>query len=255
MDDIFRALGDPHRRKILDLLRVKDGLTLSEIETSFPQMTRFGVMKHLKIFEDVLLIAPQKVGRFKYHYLNPVPLQEMSDRWIAPFGIPWSRSLINLKHTLERTETMTKPQHVYVSLIKTTPDKLWDALTNSAHTPLYYYGASIKSDLKPGSDFNYMTPDGQVMVGGQVIEATPSKKLVTTFVGNWDPAMHGDKPSRVTWEIEAVGDCCRLTVTHDDFNGETATYKTVGGGWPGILSGLKTYLETGEALGYNPMAA
>lgn len=255
MDDIFRALADPHRRLILDLLRIKDGQTLSDLEQAFPDMTRFGVMKHLSVLEDCFLIATRKEGRFKYHYLNPVPIQEIADRWISSFAAPWSRSLTDLKRQLERNNIVNKPQHVYVTVIKTTPEKLWDALTKADQTPLYYYGASIKTDLKAGSDFNYMTPDGHVMVGGKVIEAQKPKKLVTSFTGHFDPSMQGDKPSRVTWEIEQQGECCRLTLIHDDFAGDTATYHVVGGGWPGILSGLKTYLETGKALGYNPMAA
>ncbi len=144
-----------------------------------------------------------------------------------------------------------KPKHVYVQIIKTTPSKLWDALTNPQMTPLYYYGTAIDSELKPGSNFNYITPDNTLMVGGEVIEAEKPRKLVTSFIAKWGPEVEGDAPSRVIFEIEPQGQCCRLTLTHE-FEEENATYQTVDDGWPVILAGLKTLLETGEPLNYDP---
>ncbi|MDX2086017.1 MAG: SRPBCC domain-containing protein [Candidatus Melainabacteria bacterium] len=255
MEAVFRALSDAHRRRILDLLREQDGQTTSAIEAHFAEMTRFGVIKHLKVLEAANLVTTRKVGRFKYHYLNPVPIQDIADRWIASFAAPWVQSLSHLKYQLERSpSSMTKPKHVYVTIIQTTPEKLWQALTDPTHSPQYYYGARLQTNLQPGSPFQYFTPDNQLMVGGTVLEAVAPERLVTSFEGHWDDAMQQDKPSRVTYHIEQQGEFCRLTVTHDEFEGETPTYHMVGGGWPGILSGLKTYLETGRALGYNPMA-
>ena len=88
MDDIFRALNDVTRRDILDLLRVKDGQTTSEMVAQFPNMTRFGVIKHLKVLENASLLTAKKEGSYKYHYLNVVPLQEIADRWISLFRLP-----------------------------------------------------------------------------------------------------------------------------------------------------------------------
>jgi DNA-binding transcriptional ArsR family regulator/uncharacterized protein YndB with AHSA1/START domain len=257
MDDIFKALSDPQRRHVLDLLREKDGQTLSELELAFPSLTRFGVMKHLKVLEDASLVATRKEGRFKYHYLNPVPLQTIADRWISIFAAPWARGMSQLKFELEKGHAMTaKPKHVYTTIIRTTPDALWNALTNSDVTPLYYYGSKVNNGAAKGAQFNYFAPDGGgEWIKGTILEYEAPRRLVTSFQGFWEPAMQEDAPSRVTYEIEQQGEFCKLTVVHDEFYGETATYHGAGGGWPGILSGLKTLLETGKPLGYNPMGA
>ncbi len=257
MDAVFKALSDAHRRQLLDALFQQDGQTSAALEAALAsEMSRFGVMKHLKILEAAGLITTHKIGRFKYHYLNPVPIQQLSDRWISRFARPWVQQISTLQQQLESSEDiMQTPKHIYVTIIKTSPEKLWAALTDPQQTPLYYYGSRLVSDLTPGAEFNYVAPDNQLMVSGKVLEARAPNRLVVSFTGNWDPAMQGDAPSRVTYEIEQQGDCCKLTVTHDDFAGETPTYQIVGGGWPGILSGLKTLLETGQPMGYNPMAA
>ena len=150
---------------------------------------------------------------------------------------------------------MAKPKLVYVTVIKTTPEKLWAALTDGKITPAYYYGSTFEGKIEAGASYRYTAPDGQEnFVTGRIEHAEPHKKLVTTFKGEWMPGMENDAPTRVTWEIQQQGDCCRLTLTHDEFAGETATYQNSSGGWPGILSGLKTFLETGQPLNYNPMA-
>jgi uncharacterized protein YndB with AHSA1/START domain len=114
---------------------------------------------------------------------------------------------------------------------------------------------AFEGQAKAGSDYRYVTPDGRIFVQGKILEAIAPQKLVATFKAEWMPGMENDAPSRVTYEILQQGDCCRLTLTHDLFEGETATYRNTGGGWPGIISGLKTLLETGKPLDYNPMAA
>jgi DNA-binding transcriptional ArsR family regulator/uncharacterized protein YndB with AHSA1/START domain len=257
METIFRALSDSTRRYILDELRAKDGQSLSELESKL-EMSRFGVMKHLKVLENANLVVTRKVGRHKYHYLNPVPIQEIAERWIASYAQPWVASMTHLKNTLERsnptmTATAVKPKHVYTTIIQTTPEKLWQALTSGEISPHYYYGFSLKSDLKPGASFDYLAPTGDLIVSGTILEIEPMKRLVTSFKGHWDPSMAGDPETRVTYEIEVQGECCKLTLIHDEFEAETATYTIVGGGWPGILSGLKTLLETGKPLNYSPM--
>jgi uncharacterized protein YndB with AHSA1/START domain/DNA-binding transcriptional ArsR family regulator len=257
MDAVFRALSDPHRRRVLDLLRGRDGQTLSELEAEFPEFTRFGLMKHLKTLEDASLIATRKVGRFKYHYLNPVPLQEIADRWISSFAVPWARSLSQLKWTLEGEHAAmdAKPKYVFTTIIRTTPEALWEALINPEMTQLYFPRCRIETTGKPGSKFDRVAPDGTVVITGELLEAQPLKRLVVTFAAQWDPAVQKDAPSRVTYEIEQQGECCKLTLLHDDFDGETVTYKLVGGGWPVALSGIKTLLETGKPLNYDYMTA
>ncbi len=253
MDDVFKALSDSQRRHILDLLRQNDGQTLTSLESAFAHVTRFAVMKHLKVLEGASLVTTRKVGRFKYHYLNPVPLQTIADRWISTFAAPWARGVSQLKWSLEQETTMTpKPKHVFTTIIRTTPDALWNALTNPTQTPLYYYGYTVHNENKVGGRFDYARDGCTPEVMSTILEMEKPKRLVTTMDGRWMPGMENDPASRVTYEIEQVGDCCRLTLIHDGFETETATFKNAGGGWPGILSGLKTLLETGKPLNYNP---
>jgi len=149
---------------------------------------------------------------------------------------------------------MTPPKHVYEVYIKTTPDKLWEAITRGEMTQQYFYGTKVESDWKVGSSVRHMGPNGQVNLDGKVLEVQPGRKLVTTFAAVHNPASAKDRPSRVTWEIQSMGDVCKLTLTHDDFDGITQTYQDVAMGWNPVLSGLKTLLETGKPLGI-PMPA
>lgn len=137
------------------------------------------------------------------------------------------------------------PKHVYEVYIRTTPDKLWEAITDGDMTQRYFYGAKVESDWKAGSPVAYVHPDESWRIEGKVLEAQRPKRLVHTFALPRSEDMKNDRPSRVTWEIEQQGEACKLTLTHDDFDGETATYKSVGSGWNPILSSLKTLLETG----------
>jgi uncharacterized protein YndB with AHSA1/START domain len=146
--------------------------------------------------------------------------------------------------------TMTAPRQVYEIFIRADAATIWRALTRPELTEHYYYGSRVESDLKKGSPFRYLTPGDQpLMIDGRILEIDPPHRLVTTFAAKWDPAMHGDRPSRVTYEITPMDGYCRLTLTHDDFDGETATYKVVAQGWSRILSGMKTLIETGKPLG------
>jgi uncharacterized protein YndB with AHSA1/START domain len=242
MDDVFRSLADPTRRRLLDLLRSREPQTLSElVEAIAPDgsMTRFGVMKHLASLEEAGLVVTRKIGREKLHYLNAAPIQELADRWIARFAAPLVQRMADVKRIAEHgASTMTAPRQVYEIFIRADAATIWRALTRPELTE-HYYGSRIESDLKKGSPFRYLTPGDQpLMIDGRILEIDPPHRLVTTFAAKWDPAMHGDRPSRVTYEL-----------THDDFDGETATYKVVAQGWSRILSGMKTLIETGKPLG------
>jgi uncharacterized protein YndB with AHSA1/START domain len=140
---------------------------------------------------------------------------------------------------------MADPKHVYEIYIRTTPEKLWHALTDPEFTAQYFH--RVKSDFKEGSPISYSRSDGKTGIQGKVVVAQPPLRLVTTFSAVDEP-FKNDRPSRVTWEIEKQADVCKLTLTHDDFDSETATFKGVQSGWPPKLSGLKTLLETGKAL-------
>lgn len=149
---------------------------------------------------------------------------------------------------------MNQPKHVYEIYIRTTPEKLWEAITRPEMTRQYFYANDVESDWKVGSPVRHKAASGEVMLDGKVLEVVPRKKLVTTFCAMHDPQNAKDRPSRVTWEIEPRGEVCKLTLTHDDFDGITGTYKSVGPGWNPVLSGLKTLLETGKPLVIAPAA-
>ena len=100
MDEVFKALGDPTRRQLLDRLYEEDGLSLGELERGVP-MTRFGVMKHLRVLEEANLVITRKRGRQKLHFLNPVPIRLIHDRWVSKYAEPWVSALTGIKRELE----------------------------------------------------------------------------------------------------------------------------------------------------------
>src|SRR3712207_5451357 len=145
MDDesVFRALADPSRRRLLDLLFERDGRTLTELESELP-MTRFGAMKHLRLLHAAGLIATRKVGREKLHYLNQVPIQLISDRWITKYAAGRASALADLKTALEGGHGMTtesEPRLVYQIIIKAPQQRVWEAITKPEFTSSYYYGS------------------------------------------------------------------------------------------------------------------
>ena len=248
LEPAFRALADAHRRLLLDRLREQDGQTLGELEAALPQMTRFGVMKHLRVLEDAHLVTTRRDGRRKLHFLNPVPIRLISDRWISRYAAPFVDGMADLKYSLEAPSPMTAPAQVYEIYIRTTPERLWQALTDGELTKQYYYDTEVRSDLKVGSPFRYFDVDDNVLLDGEILEIDPPRRLVTTFSALWSPDVAADPPSRITYEIEPMGAACRLRMIHDGFESATTTYDEVAGGWSPVLSGLKTLLETGERL-------
>jgi uncharacterized protein YndB with AHSA1/START domain/DNA-binding transcriptional ArsR family regulator len=241
VDAVFKALADPTRRDLLDELFREDGQTLHALEARI-DMTRYGVMKHLKILEDAGLVATRRRGREKLHFLNPVPIRLVHDRWVSKYAEPWAAALSDLKTRLE--SPMEKIFEIY---IKTTPERLWEAITDSEIRSKYQFGLKVNSDWAPGGRFE-LAPDGGDPLGeGENIEVDPPRKLVQTMRALWGEDVKAEGTSRITWEIEPVGDdSCHLTVTHDQLR-EGANDQLYGG-WPVILSGLKTWLETGQLL-------
>jgi len=241
MDAVFRALGDPTRRRLLDALFKKDGQTLSALEARLP-MTRFGVMKHLRILEDARLIVTRRRGREKLHFLNPVPIRLVHDRWVSKYAAPWAAALSGLKRRLE--DTMEKVFEIY---IKTTPERLWEAITDSEMRQTYFFGVGVRSDWRPGSRYECVHPLApSALFEGENLEVDPPRRLVQSFRALFSEDVKREGTTRLTWEIEPVGDSCRLTLTHDQLR-EDANIG-IYGGWPQVLSGLKTLLETGESL-------
>jgi len=242
MDDVFRALADPTRRSLLDELYRCDGQTLSALEARLP-MTRFGVMKHLRVLEEAGLVVTRRRGREKLHFLNAVPIRLVHDRWVSKYAEPWAASLSALKQTLEE-ESMEKVFEIY---IKTTPERLWEALTDSETHAAYSFGVGVSSDWTVGSSYEGgSTAAGAPLIEGENLEVDPPRRLVQSYRALWSDDVRRAGTSRVTYEIEPVGDSCCLTVTHDQLPADANPQ--LYGGWPMILSGLKTLLETGERL-------
>ncbi len=246
MDAVFRALADRTRRSLLDQLYKRDGQTLSQLERRLA-MTRFGVMKHLRVLEEAGLVVTRRRGREKLHFLNRVPIRRIHDRWIDKYTEPLAAMLSGLKQEIE--EGMM--EKVYEIYIKTTPERLWQAITDPDLRRKYTFGVGVFSDWTPSSTYVGRTTDMTVAPGtliseGENLEVDPPRRLVQTFRALWSDEVKREGTSRVTWEIEPVGDSCRLTVTHDQLR-EGANAELYGG-WPMVLSGLKTLLETGEML-------
>jgi len=249
MDEVFSALAHPVRRALLDVLRERDARTLTDLESRLT-MTRFGVMKHLRVLEDAHLITTRKVGRQKLHYLNPAPIQQIGDRWISRYASPFVRAMSDLKTQLEGRElpmSQPAPKHVYELFIRAPAEAVWEVIANDEKTPLYqHFDMTSRTEWEPGGRIEFLMGD-RVMIVGEVLALEPPRRLVTSFSAQWSPEVAADKPSRVTWEITPIdGATCKLTLVHDDFEGESATAKAVTGGWPEALSRLKTLVETGE---------
>jgi uncharacterized protein YndB with AHSA1/START domain/DNA-binding MarR family transcriptional regulator len=266
-DRAFKALADPTRRFLLDRLFERDGRTLTELESEL-DMTRFGVMKHLRILEDAGLIVSRRAGREKWHFLNPVPIRLIHDRWINKYTERQLSALAELKHELEKT-TMTAAAtanavttQVFRVFIKATPQAVWDAITKPEWMEKYGYQCRAEYDLRPGGTYQafanaamkgHGSPD--VIIVGKVIESDPPRKLVQTWHPIWDPTSAAEAETRLTWEIEeGQGGTTRLTIVHD-VTGAPSVARIVmgeatdaGGGWSWVLSDLKSLLETGKGL-------
>jgi uncharacterized protein YndB with AHSA1/START domain len=241
MDEVFKALADPTRRRLLDQLFREDGQTLSALEGRF-KMTRFGVMKHLGQLEEAGLVVTRRRGREKLHFLNPVPIRLVHDRWVSKYAEPWAAALSQLKNTME-----ARVEKIFEIYIKTTPERLWEAITDGEMRSTYNFGVRIDSDWTPGSRYETRHPSNPAILSeGTNIEVDPPRRLVQSMKFLWSDDVKSEGPSRVTWEIEPVGDSCHLTVTHDELRDGAS--EEVYGGWPMVLSGLKTLLETGERL-------
>lgn len=252
MDRIFKALGDPSRRALLDALRKQDGQTLSALQEQL-SLSRFGVMKHLGVLEEARLITTIKRGRFKHHYLNALPLQEAIDRWIEPLLVkPAARGLIDLKARLETPtkgaapmldgQEDKKPDFVLQTSIRCTPEALWAAIDDPAVIAQHHFmGASVT--LVDG--VQEWSRGDAVFMKMTVLEREPPRRLVTTF----EPQMADDgTPSRVETEIRVEGDVCVLTLSHYDLTFDVVPGTGVHDGWSRWAASLKTFLETGRPL-------
>jgi uncharacterized protein YndB with AHSA1/START domain len=248
MASAFRALGDPSRRLLLDRLFERDGQTLGELCAALPAMTRFGVMRHLDVLEEAGLITTQRDGRQKRHFLNPVPIRLVHDRWISKYAEPVVGAMAAMKTNLE-AEAMSTPDHVYSVFIKAEPDRVWRAITDGVETERYYYGTRVNSDWSKGGRIVYEYPDGWVAADGEVLDIDPGRFVTMSFQARWDPEVEAAGPVRQTWLIEPVGDgSSKLTVTTGGLVPGTKMAEEFAGGIVYIVSGLKTLVETGAPM-------
>ena len=221
MDAVFKALADPTRRRLLDALFSEDGQTLSALERRLP-MTRFGVMKHLKVLEEAGLVTAKRRGREKLHFLNPVPIRLVHDRWVSKYAEPWAATLTGLKRQLEEEtmEAVDVPHRVPLTpdpdgagamavfeiYIKTTPERLWQAITDSEMRQKYNFGVGVESDWTTGSKYQGIHPQGGPIAEGENLDVDPPRRLVQSFNALWSDDVKAAGTSRVTWEIHPVGD-------------------------------------------------
>lgn len=246
LDAAFRALADPSRRALLDRLRDRDGQTLSELCEGLA-MTRQAVAKHLAVLEEANLVATLRRGREKLHHLNRVPIDQIADRWIEPFHRGPLAALAGLKNRLEG-ETMANSRFVYVTYIRTTAEKLWQALTEPEFTRRYWAETRQESTWEVGAPWRSFSPKGEVIDSGEILEIDRPRRLVLTWRVEIVPEMQAEGFTRLTYELEEQGDTVKLTLTHEiDREGSTVIAE-VATGWPAILASLKSLLETGQPL-------
>jgi uncharacterized protein YndB with AHSA1/START domain/DNA-binding transcriptional ArsR family regulator len=248
---VFRALADPTRRALLDRLHERNGQTLGELCGPLA-MARQSATQHLGVLEAANLITTVRRGREKLHYLNPVPLWSIQERWIEKFGQSRMRVLSAIKHRAEEGSMAGRPRYVYVTYIESSPERVWEALTDPDLTA-EYWGHSNVSDWQAGSPWQHRRVDGSGIadVTGTVIEAVPPRRLTMTFDAPGTTAADG--PSTVTFDIERHHEIVRLTVTHGNLAGDEAL-EAVSAGWPAVCANLKSLLETGHVLPRAPWA-
>ncbi|MFB7480157.1 ArsR/SmtB family transcription factor [Streptomyces anulatus] len=259
MDEVFRALADANRRRLLDRLNERSGQSLRELCAGL-EMTRQAVSKHLAVLEGASLVVTVRHGREKLHYLNPVPLHEIADRWVGQYERSRMAALSGLKRSLEGT-AMSKPAYVYTIYIDTTAEKLWAGLTDPEFLKQYHGGWAPSSDWTVGSKVLWPVEDGgEPQDLGQVVtEAQPGKRLAYTWhtlqpmhqemfgLSDAEFAEAAEERSKVTFDIEPAeepGLGMKLTITHDGFtSAESKMLEGVSGGWTMMMSQLKTILE------------
>jgi DNA-binding transcriptional ArsR family regulator/uncharacterized protein YndB with AHSA1/START domain len=276
-DAVFRALSDPARRRLLDRLNQRNGLTLTELCADMG-MTRQSVSKHLDVLETAGLVTTFRQGREKLHYLNAAPINDIADRWIRTYDRARAEALSDLKMALEANSMSTTKEStkdtdttfVYTTYIHATPEKVWKGLTDPAFTKQYWRhptagGVEMQTDWKKGSTYDVTYEESGLVVSDPeqvILESDPYRRLAYTwhtFTPDW-AAAHGidqataaewgaEPRSRVAFDIEDGGNgVVKLTVVHDGFEPGSAVLQGVSGGWPAVISALKTLVETGSPM-------
>ena len=241
----------------MDRLNARNGQNLREL-TEGLEMARQSVSKHLAILEAANLVTTIRRGREKLHYLNAAPINEIAERWINRYDRERVQALFDLKRALEEA-TMEKPEFVYTTYIKTTPQRLWQALTEPSFTARWWQ-TTFETDWSVGSPMIWDNHGIIISDPAQIVlESDPFRRLAYTW-HTFTPELRerigeevfaklaAERRSRVAFDLEPVGDMVKLTVVHDDFEPGSTAVTMVRNGWPVFLSSLKSLLETGEAL-------
>ncbi len=244
-DTVFKALADPTRRALLDRLRERNGQTLGDLCEPLA-MARQSATQHLGVLEAANLITTIRRGREKLHYLNPVPLWSIQERWIGKFERPRLRALSAVRQRAEEGSMADRPSYVYVTYIESSPERVWKALTDPDLTA-QYWGHSNVSDWQAGSTWEHRRTDGSGIadVTGTVLESVPPRRLTMTF--DAPGAVPPEGPSKVTFDIEPYHEIVRLTVIYENLADDDAV-AAVSAGWPAVCANLKSLLETGHVL-------
>src|SRR5580692_3615964 len=268
MDAVFRALGDSGRRRLLDKLNERNGLSLTELSTGMG-VTRQSVSKHLDVLVAAGLVTTMRRGREKLHYLSAAPINDIAERWIHHYDRARAEALSDLKTALEATP-MDQTTFVYTTYIHATPERVWQGLTDPAFTERYWRhpksgGVSFRTDWQKGSAYDVAYDEIGLVISGSeqvVLESDPPRRLAYTwhtFSPEWAAAHQVDEAtvaawraeprSKVAFDIEEAGEgVVKLTVLHDGFAPGSAVLEGVRGGWPAVIASLKTLLETGSPL-------
>lgn len=255
-DEVFKALADPSRRLLLDSLNARNGQSLRDLCAEL-SMARQSVSKHLAVLEAANLITTVWRGREKLHYLNAEPINAIADRWINQYDRARVQTLADLKIALESEPMSNSPAFVYTTYIRTTPERLWQAITDPAFSNRYM-GHALVSDFEKGSSYVWSDCTGLEIEDNEqvILESEPYRRLAFTFhtfvpelttLGLAEDVVKkaaSERRSKVSFDIEPADDGqVKLTVIHDDFPPDSTVHELISGGWPWKLANLKSALE------------
>jgi uncharacterized protein YndB with AHSA1/START domain len=259
MDAAFRALADPTRRRLLDTLHDHNGQTLNGLCVGMHH-SRQAISKHLGILEGAGLVTTDRRGRTKLHFLNPAPINDIAERWIHRDERARIDALTDLRRALEdHPVTDDRTEFRYVTYIRTTPERLWEALTDPAFTTVWWQATAIDSAWTAGAPMTWSHHGVTIAHPDQVVlVADPPRRLSFTwhtFSPEWAAEIGFDETRRelldaeprttATFDLEPDGDVVKLTVTHGNLLPDGEIIQLITNGWPRVLADLKTLLETG----------
>lgn len=263
-DLVFKALADPTRRAVLDALFELDGQSVGTLCARFSEMTRFGVMKHLTVLSEAGLVVGVREGRTKRHFLNPVPIEQVANRWISRYAARFTSALVSLDRDLTQNRSTgrstsvnnAEPEtaHVYQIYIAAPPEQVWTAITESEWTRRWLHGTSFVSPPELGKVFRTVTADGRDAIDGLVEEMqSPEGDRPGRFVHGWhvlyDTEQSAESGGRVEWTVQRAGDGLTLVrLVHSGLEDSPLTSEGVKDGWVWVLDNLKTVLETDRTL-------